>query len=297
MNLRITLRSSLLVGLLLLTFGVDQARAASAGEWKRLRESARTAVKANEFELALDQYQLAFKEAAEAFKGTDMRFLETVSEAAGIHAQFRRFDQAIEMYQAALERMPKARGGEQTYKAAFLTELAKIYKYSSKADLAEASFHDAIKFAEEKLGEQSPQLASALEGLASIYIDSSRPGDALPLLKRALHIAANAGRGFSYFDGVQLRSTRGNPTTGEYSIQNTIGILHLSQSNYADADKAFRDALNTVNRQRAEGAQNFVRANTASLERNLAQAYRGQKEFRKAEDALIRSIVLGEKLE
>ena len=66
MNLRKTLRSSLLVGLLLFTFGVDQAHSASAGECKRLRESARTAVKANDFELALDQYQLAFKEAVVA---------------------------------------------------------------------------------------------------------------------------------------------------------------------------------------------------------------------------------------
>ena len=77
----------------------------------------------------------------------------------------------------------------------------------------------------------------------------------------------------------------------------TIGILHLSQSNYVAAEKSFRSALNTVNRQRPDTAINFIKSNTATLLRNLALAHRGQHEFREAEDALIRSIVTAENLQ
>ena len=298
MNLTSRLTAKLLLFITLASaLPVVESAAASASEWRRLRESARATAKANDYDGALQQYQLAFQEAAAAFKGSDMRFLETVAEAAHFHVQFRRFDEAIEMYQAALERIPKAKGGEQSYKAAFLTAIGQAHMYARRLDEAAQLYRQAIDYSEDKLGDQSPQLADALEGLASVHIERQQPDEALRLLKRALHIAANASRGFAYFDGVQLRSSRGNPSTSEISIQNTIGILHLGQSNYVDAEKAFRDALKTINRQRAEGDVNFIKANTANLERNLAQSYRGQREFDKAEEALFRSIAITEKLQ
>jgi tetratricopeptide (TPR) repeat protein len=270
--------------------------AATTKDWKKYRETARKAAQANEHEFALDQYALAFKEAEATFKGTDLRFLETVSEAANFHVQFRRFDGAVAMYQSALARMPKAKGGEQSYKAAFLTELGTAYVYARKLDQAEESFKAAAQYAEEKLGDQSPLVAEALEGLAAVHIERKNPDEALRILKRALLIATTPGFGRANFNGIQTQYRRG-PSTTEYSVQNTIGILHLSQSNYVDAEESFRAALNTVNRQRADTAINFIKSNTATLLRNLALAHRGQQEYREAEDALLRSIVTAEKLE
>ena len=293
--------SLLLVARLILSVTIlflitPSASAATAKDWKKYREAARKAAQVNEHELAADQYALAFKEAEAAFKGTDLRFLDTVAEAASFHVQLRRFDAAIEMYQSALARMPKAKGGEQAYKAAFLTELGTAYLYARKLGLAEDSFKAAAQYAEEKLGSQNPLVAEALEGLASVHIERQNPDEALRILERALLIATTPGFGRVDFNGVQTQVRRG-PSTTEYSVQNTIGILHLSQSNYVAAEKSFRGALNTVNRQRADTALNFIKSNTATLLRNLALAHRGQQEFREAEDALLRSIVTGEKLQ
>jgi hypothetical protein len=274
---------------------LPSSHAATASDWKNYREGARKAAQANEIELALDQYDLAFKEAQGAFKGTDLRFLDTVAEAANFCIQLRRFDEARQMYQAALDRMPTAKGGEQSYKAAFLAQVGTTYLYARKLDLAEESFKAAVEYAEQKLGESSPLLAEALEGLASVHIERKQPAQALPILKRALNIASSTS--FSpHFNGIQ-QQYRPGPSTAEYSIQNTIGILHLSQSNYVEAEKSFREALKTINRQRADTAINFIKANTASLFSNLAQAHRGQAEYREAEDALIKSISTSEKLE
>ena len=262
-------------------FLIGEAFAASAGEWRKLREGARASAKANKYDAALEQYKAAFDEASEAFSGTDLRFLDTAAEAAHFHVQFRRYDQAIEMYQAALKRMPAPKGGEQNYYVGFLTAIGKAHMYAKRLDDAAFSFGEAIDYSVEKFSEQSPLLAEALEGLAGVYIERDQPQEALRLLKRALHSASYARSG--------SRST-------ETSIQNTLGILHLSQSNYVDAEKAFRDALKSVGRERATGEMNFIKANTANIERNLAQAYRGQREFAKAEEAIFRSIAITEKL-
>jgi tetratricopeptide (TPR) repeat protein len=270
------------------------ASAASAGDWRKYRDGARASAQANDFDSALEQYGLAFKEAEAAFKGTDVRFLDTVAEAANFHVQLRRFDAAIQMYQTALDRMPKAKGAEQSYKAAFLTEIGNAYVYARKLDAAEESFQSAVKYAEEKLGSRNVLLAEALRGLASVHIERKEPDQALPILKRALNIAAGSAYGGN-FDGMQYQA-RSGPSTTEYSIQNTIGILHLSQSNYVEAEKAFREALGLVNRQRANTQINFIKANTASMLINLAQAHRGQGEYREAEDALMRSIDVAEQL-
>ena len=288
-------RLTLAIFVLAFAFGFSNQsnQAASASDWKNYREGARKAAQANELDLALDQYTLAFKESQAAFKGTDLRFLDTVAEAANFHIQLRRFDEARQMYQAALDRMPTAKGGEQSYKAAFLTQVGTTYLYARNLDLAEQSFQAAVEYAEQKLGESSPLLAEALEGLASVHVERKQPEQALPILKRALKIASSTS--FSpHFDGIQ--QYRRGPSTAEYSIQNTIGILHLSQSNYVEAEKSFREALKTINRQRADTAVNFIKANTASLFSNLAQAHRGQAEYREAEDALIKSLSTAEKL-
>ena len=266
---------------LALAFSNLQLSAASAGEWRKLRENARASAKANNYAAALEQYKAAFEEASGAFKGTDLRFLDTVAEAAHYHVQFRRYDQAVEMYQEAVKRMPTPKGGEQNYYVSFLTAIGKAHVYAKRLDDAAFSFREAIDYAVEKFSEQSPLLAEALEGLAGVYIERQQPQEAMRLLTRALHSASYAPSG--------LRST-------ETSIQNTMGILHLSQSNYVDAEKAFRGALKSVGRERATGEMNFIKANTASIERNLAQAYRGQREFAKGEDAIFRSIAITEKL-
>ncbi|HEX7861890.1 MAG TPA: tetratricopeptide repeat protein [Verrucomicrobiae bacterium] len=283
MNLTSRLPAKVLIFLsLAFLLSTGECFAASAGEWRKLRENARESAKANNYDAALEQYKAAFEEASEAFKGTDMRFLDTVGEAAQFHVQFRRYDEAIEMYEAALDRMQTVKGLEAPYKVAFQIAIGKAHMYAKRLDDAALSFREAVDYVENRPGSESnPQLGEALEGLAGVYIERKLPDEALRLLKRAVKAASYAPSG--------MRST-------ETSILNTTGILHLSQSNYVDAEKAFRDALKSVGRERATGEMNFIKANTSNIERNLAQAYRGQREYAKAEQALFRSIAITEKL-
>lgn len=251
------------------------AHGAGTQTWREHRDRARGAIQSNQFDQALELYTAAMQEAETAFKGTDLRYLETASDAGRLHVQLRKFDGAIAIYSKALERLEKPKGGEKLYKAAFLNGLGGAYMFAQKLDQAEKTFRESAKYTEEKIDRYHPLLAEALEGLGAVQLERKEPEQALKTLKQALTIAMVPRR---------------TPLATESQIQNTIGILHLTQSNYVEAEKWFRDALKSINRQQGDNS-----INTGSYLKNLASAYRGQSKYRDAEEALIRLFVLGEK--
>src|SRR5687767_8090067 len=77
--------------------------AASTKQWRKYRDGARTAVKENRFEDALQLYVQAFDEAEANWKGTDLRYLDTAAEAAQLHIQLRQYAKAIEILNQAMK--------------------------------------------------------------------------------------------------------------------------------------------------------------------------------------------------
>jgi hypothetical protein len=263
-----------------------EVSAASTKQWRKYRDGARTAVKENRFEDALKLYVQAFDEAEANWKGTDLRYLDTANEAAQVHIQLRKFSKAIEMLNLAIKRMPNPRFDEVRYATTFFNMIGSAQLYSRDLPAALETYKMSVAFAEKKFGDVSHHLAEALRGLATVQMEQKDFPAAQKTLERALGIVQNTLAALPRF---------GDPTNHLYyeqaegSLQNTMAILNLNRSNYVDAEKWFKDAIQTVNR--LPGNHN---ANTAALYENLSLAHRGQREYDEAEDALIRVLNIGE---
>ena len=166
--------------------------AATKKQWRKYRDEAREAVKRNDFNRALELYSLAFNEAEAAFKGGDIRFLDTTGEAAQLHIQLRKYPAAIDMVNKAISRMPKPTFHEVNYSAALMNLLGSAQLYSRDLDAAAETFRIARDFSQRKLGDRHFFVAEALQGLGAVQIEKRQPEDALRTLQQALDVAREA---------------------------------------------------------------------------------------------------------
>ena len=73
---------------------ISSGLAASTKLWNEYREAAQKARKENDLETAARNYEFALTEADEAFKGTDLRYLNTAIEAGEYFERLRAFPAA-----------------------------------------------------------------------------------------------------------------------------------------------------------------------------------------------------------
>jgi tetratricopeptide (TPR) repeat protein len=278
----------LFVAILLFTSTITSA--VTKKQWRKYRDEAREAVKRNDFERALELYSLAFKEAEAAFKGGDIRFLDTTGEAAQLHIQLRKYPPAIDMINKAISRMPKPTFHEVNYSAALMNLLGSTQLYAQDLDAAAETFRIARDFSQRKLGDRHFFVAEALQGLGAVQIERKQLEDALRTLQQALDITQDpAGvHRVNYSPDAHFAHLRGqNPVEG--GIHNMIGVLHVSTSNYNSAEKSFRDALKCFSRMSGNNNANIAAANG-----NLATALAGQHKYMEAEDVLIKVLAIAE---
>lgn len=262
------------------------AWAASTKLWSQYRDSAKAALRGNDLEQALQDYNLAFAEAENAFKGTDLRYLNTAIEAGQLNRQLRKYDSAIAIYQKALERLKSPKGDEPLFKAFLLTDLAKAYLYSGKLAPAEETFQNSLAFTRERVSDRNPLVPQCLVGLGEVYSARKEYERALPLMLEALKLSKSPE--LLQFQSNQ-RSGRGEwyQPLSEASIQNGIGILYFEQKNYPEAEKWYSAAFQNTERRLGKTDPELD-----PLLKNLARTYNGAAKYDRAEEVLFRVIAI-----
>ena len=218
-----------------------QAAQSKTSIWKEHIEFARGAVQQNDFTEAEANYALAFAEAEQTFKGTDLRYLETGYEAARLYIQLRKYSKAIAVVNQVLVRMEKHKEGEQYAKARFLNLLGDAYLFANRLDESENAYQRGFDLFKGKIDERNVYAAESLKGLAAVAVSRNRSQEGLELYQKALGIAKDTG--MSRF----RRNYDPRPAASLQSgIENEIGILHMTATNYVEARKWFGSAQETI---------------------------------------------------
>jgi CHAT domain-containing protein len=153
--------------------------------------------------------------------------------------------------------------------------LANVYRIQGRYADAEKLFRDGLAEEEKATGPEPPHayaMASLLTGLADIYRDEGKVDDAVPLLQRAIGCWDKAwGTGWEFYKHKMT-------ALGESSL----AAAFLQQHRYSDSEDAYERAIKLAGWRTDE--------DDTEMRWNLAQAYRLDHKFAKAEEILQREL-------
>ena len=157
--------------------------------------------------------------------------------------------------------------------------------YANNLEKSEEAYNKAYKLFAGKINERNPVAAESLNGLASVALTRQENDKALDLYRQAL---TSAKHPFSTAFRPQYDP---RPRASlESGIQNSIGILYMSLTNYSEARKWFKEA--------EEGIEKTYGKNAAELEpilKNLAHSYKMEKKLGEAQEILVRCLLIEKK--
>ena len=241
--------------------------------------------------LATEYYQgqAAFKKAEplmaramrlqeKAFGTEDASLSETLFSFGNLYVSERKNREAESAYRRAVgiqQRVMNIQVAEDPYMHSSRSGLANLYRNQGRYADAEKLFRDGLAAEETARGPEPPRayaMASLLTGLADLYKDEGKVDDAIPLLQRAI----------GYWDkawGVGWEATKHRLVAlGESDLAGA----YLQQHRYSDSEEAYERAIK-IGGWRTEEALTEMRW-------NLAQAYRLDHKFDKAEQLLQREM-------
>ena len=163
------------------------AAAPSEQGWQDAVRAGDEALASRQYDLALQQFQQAEREAAE-FGAGDARRAETLVRLARVHRAQGDFAKPEALYQQAIEIARGAHGAETPEFAGYLHEAGYYFHTRRKYDRAEEYYRSAFAIRVRALGREHPEVAESLSNLAVLYENQALSDKAEMYYKHALAI-------------------------------------------------------------------------------------------------------------
>jgi CHAT domain-containing protein/tetratricopeptide (TPR) repeat protein len=235
------------------------------------------------------QGQAAFKKAEplmaralriqeKTFGTEDASLSETLFSFGNLYVNERKNHEAESAYGRAVgiqQRVMNIRVAEDPFMHSSRSGLANVYRIQGRYGDAEKLFRDGLEAEGKATGPEPPRayaMASLLTGLADIYRDEGKVDDAVPLLQRAIGCWDKAwGTGWEFYKHKTI-------ALGESSL----AAAYIQQHRYSDSEDAYERAIKLAGWRTDE--------DDTEMRWNLAQAYRLDHKFAKAEEILQREL-------
>jgi len=208
----------------------------------------------------------------------DASLSETLFSFGNLYVGERKTREAETAYRRAIEIQQRAMDiqvAEDPFMHSSRFGLANIYRSQGRYADAEKLFRDGLEAEEKARGPEPPiayAMASLLTGLADVYKDEGKVDEAIPLLQRAIDNWNKAwGRSWIYYKHRFV--ARG--------LSDLAGA-YLQQHRYSDSEAAYQHAVKLAGWRSDE--------EFTEMRWNLAQAYRLDHKFAKADQLLQREL-------
>lgn len=211
--------------------------------------------------LALDEYELAFPEAA--------RLLNLAANYLSTHARYTEAEPLLLRARALLEQLFDADHPET---ATLLNDLSSLYLIQGKYQQAAPLLNQALEMRERVLGEEHPATAASLNNLAGLYYEQGNYQRAEQLYQQALAIRQKV-LAPEHLDIAQSL--------------NNLAALYTAQGNYPEAEPFYLRAQ--ASQEQALGPHHPDVARTLN---NLARLYRLQGQYEQAEQTYQRALAI-----
>jgi len=185
-----------------------------------------------------------------------------------------------------LLRLQEPKQEERYVKARFLNMLGAVHLYRNQLDEAEYAYETAYELFAGRINERTAEAAESLKGRASVAVAQKEPERALELYQKALAIAKDPNvmgnrRNYDPRPAASLQA----------GIANDIGILYLTKTNSVEARKWLEEAQEDIEKNFGKTA-----AELEPILKNLARSYSLERDYKKAEEILIRSLLVDDKM-
>jgi CHAT domain-containing protein/tetratricopeptide (TPR) repeat protein len=208
----------------------------------------------------------------------DASLSETLYSFGNLYVSERKTREAETAYRRAIEIQQKAMNiqvAEDPFMHSSRDGLANIYRNQGRYADAEKLYRDGLETEEKARGPEPPHayaMAALLTGLADVYKDEGKVDDAVPLLQRAIGYWDKAwGIGWIFY----------KHRFGARGLAD-LASAYVLQHKYTDAESEYLRAIKLAG---LSGDEEFT-----EMRWNLAQAYRFDHKFDKADELLQREL-------